>query len=92
MIGSQFAGIAFLDLADGTGGRLRYSHTASIDDGQDAGVYRRDLVYVVEYPTTIEQLLPSMLFRGFGVQRRITVRLSVGRQEECFPGRRNKSF
>ena len=61
-IGAHLAETAFLGLSDGTGGRLRYSDTASIDDGQDAGVYRRDLVYSIDYPTTISQLLPSMLF------------------------------
>jgi hypothetical protein len=59
---SLFATVAFLPLADGTGGRLRYRNTASFDDGQDAGVYRRDLVYDVEYATTSTSLLPSMLF------------------------------
>jgi hypothetical protein len=61
-LGSLFATIAFLRLADGTGGRLRYRSTASFDDGQDAGVYRRDLIYDVEYATTLTSLLPSMLF------------------------------
>jgi hypothetical protein len=61
-LSSLFATITFLPLRDGTGGRLRYRNTASFDDGQDAGVYRRDLVYDVEYATTLTSLLPSMLF------------------------------
>ncbi len=61
-LGSALAQIAFLTLADGTGGRLRFRNTASFDDGQDAGVYRRDLVYDVEYATTVISMLAAMLF------------------------------
>jgi len=61
-IGSQLAQTAFLTLADQTGGRLRYRNTASFDEGQGAGVYRRDLVYDVEYATTVVSMLPAMLF------------------------------
>ena len=32
------------------------------DQSQDALLYRRDLLYRIEYPTTINELLPSMLF------------------------------
>ena len=62
VIGAQLAQISFLALPDGSGGRLRYHATASVDDAQDAGVYRRDLIYQVEYATTIAQMSPSMLF------------------------------
>ncbi len=61
-IGSQLAQTAFLTLADQTGGRLRYRNTASFDEGQGAGVYRRDLVYDIEYATTVVSMLPAMLF------------------------------
>jgi hypothetical protein len=61
-IGSQLAQTAFLELADTTGGRIRYRNTASFDEGQGAGVYRRDLVYDVEYATTVVSMLPAMLF------------------------------
>jgi len=53
---------AFLDLADGTAGRLRYRRTASHDDDQAARLYRRDLVFDVDYGTTIPGTAPSMLF------------------------------
>jgi hypothetical protein len=61
-IGSALTQVAFLALPDGTGGRLRFRNTASFDEGQDAGVYRRDLVYDVEYATTVCSMLPAMLF------------------------------
>ncbi len=62
MIGSAFSAIAFLTLADGTSGRLRYRSTACFDDDQDAQQYRRDLTYDVEYGTTQALQTPSMLF------------------------------
>lgn len=40
-------------LTDGTAGRMRYVKSETIDGGQKAGLYRRDLVYSVEYGTTI---------------------------------------
>ncbi len=61
-IGSGLAPIVFLPLADGTAGRVRYRSTASLDDGRDASTYRRDLVYDVEYATTISVVSPTMLF------------------------------
>lgn len=61
-VGSAFSALSFLTLADGTSGRVRYRSTASFDDDQDAQQYRRDMVYDVEYGTTVEQAAPSMLF------------------------------
>jgi hypothetical protein len=62
LIGAALSAIAFLTLADGTSGRLRYRSTASVDDDQDAQQYRRDLIYDVEYGTTQTLQSPSMLF------------------------------
>ena len=45
---------------------LRYAGTASSDEGQSAAVYRRDLLYDVEYPTTITRSQPAMLFGTAG--------------------------
>ena len=57
-----FSTVGFLELPDGTGGRLRYRSTASFDDRQDAQSYRRDLIYDVEYATTDALAAPPMLF------------------------------
>jgi hypothetical protein len=57
---------AFLTLADGTGGRLRYRSTASIDEDQGSSIYRRDLVYSVEYATTVLVQSPTVLFGDLG--------------------------
>jgi hypothetical protein len=61
-IGAGLAQIAFLTLADGSAGRLVYRKTASFDDDQVASVYRRELVYDVEYGTTVTIQTPTMLF------------------------------
>lgn len=45
---------------------LRYAGTASSDEGQSAAVYRRDLLYDVEYPTTVTRSQPAMLFGTAG--------------------------
>ena len=66
-IGGALAETAFLELADGTAGRLRYRSTTTFDDGQDAHLYRRDLIYDVDYGTTVEQSMPSMLFGDLNI-------------------------
>jgi len=55
----------FINLADGSLGRLQYRGTLVFDQSQDALLYRRDLLYDVEYPTTVTALQPAMLFGDF---------------------------
>ncbi len=62
VLGAGLAQIAFLALADGSAARLRYTMTASDDGDQVASVYRRDLVFNVEYGTTVTVQTPTMLF------------------------------
>jgi hypothetical protein len=57
----------WLALADATSGRLRYAGTTVFDQSQDAGLYRRDLVYNVEYATTLAENLPRMMFGDFRI-------------------------
>jgi len=54
--------VDFLALADGTQARVLYKNTESYDQAQNALLYRRDLVYAVEYPTVTILQQPSMLF------------------------------
>jgi hypothetical protein len=54
--------VNFLPLADGSFGRVRFADVTVSDGGADTGLYRRDLVYDVEYPTTLAQMTPAMLF------------------------------
>ena len=62
VICGSFASISFLNLADGSGVRLRYKTTWSGDDNQNAHEYRRDLIYEIEYGTTQQSNAPAMLF------------------------------
>ena len=57
-----FAATPFLALANGALARLRYASTTTFDQRQDAALYRRDLNYTVEFPTTQVAIQPSMLF------------------------------
>jgi hypothetical protein len=61
-IDAALSGVYFLPLADGTGGRLTLGGGATSDQAENARLYRRDLVYLVDYPTTEASILPSMLF------------------------------
>jgi hypothetical protein len=54
--------IAFVTLADGTGGRLRFHGAANLDDDQTASIYRRDIIFTVEFGTTLMVSNPTMLF------------------------------
>lgn len=52
----------FVALADGSSARIKFANTLSSDNGGNAALYRRDLVYALEYPTTLAQQDPAMLF------------------------------
>ncbi|MBU6419073.1 MAG: hypothetical protein KGQ79_05020 [Proteobacteria bacterium] len=52
----------FIALADGSYGRIRFANGMTTDASADAALYRRDLIYTVEYPTTLAQMTPAMLF------------------------------
>ena len=54
-------GTMFLALADGSNGWLRYRSTTNLDNAEKAGLYRRDLCYLVEYPTEIVQNAPPFV-------------------------------
>ncbi|WP_158746074.1 hypothetical protein [Acidisphaera sp. L21] len=62
-----FAATPFLTLPDGSAARLRYVSTTTFDQRQDAALYRRDLLYTVEFPTTQVATQPSMLFGTLGL-------------------------
>jgi hypothetical protein len=58
----SLATLRFITMPDGTAARLIFSGSTVFDQSQDAILYRRDLIYTVEYATAITALLPSMLF------------------------------
>ena len=51
-IDTALAALRFINLADGTVGRLIYKSSPVTDNNQKAKLYRRDLMYSVEYATT----------------------------------------
>lgn len=51
-VDATLAGIYRLSLPDGTQGILRYRSSNQIDNTQKNGIYRRDILYAVEYAVT----------------------------------------
>jgi hypothetical protein len=64
--------IQFLTLADTTQARMLYRNTVSYDQAQNALLYRRDLIYTVEYPSVTNVQQPSMLFGASDLNSNIT--------------------
>lgn len=63
-IDQTLADLAFIDLGDSTQGRLIYKGTLVFDQSQDALLYRRDLIYDVEYATVVASSQPAMTVGG----------------------------
>ena len=66
LIDEALANQAFIALADGSSARLVFRASEARDLDADAALYRRDLIYSAEYPTTLRQLTPAMLFGSAG--------------------------
>jgi hypothetical protein len=62
VIDLALADVNFIPLADGAYGRVRFVGVTASDGGADADLYRRDLIYAVEYPSALAQITPAMLF------------------------------
>ena len=58
----RFATARFVTFPDTTTGRLIFSGSTVFDQSENATLYRRDLVYTVEYPTILTAVQPAMLF------------------------------
>ncbi len=52
----------FIALSDGSNARLVFVSSHSSDANDNATLYKRCLIYSAEYPTTIAQMTPAMLF------------------------------
>lgn len=61
------AAVTFIDLPDDTQARLIYAGTTVVDQSQDALLYRRDLLYSIEYATVLAATQPTMLFGELGI-------------------------
>ena len=66
-IDTALAATAFIALADNSEARLMFAGGAVFDQSQDASLYRRDLLYAVEYATTVTQSQPALLFGALGL-------------------------
>ncbi len=61
-IDAALSDVAWLPLADGSEARLRMAGDSSNDDAQEASLYRRDLAYSCEYPTTVGRSAARVVF------------------------------
>lgn len=66
------AAVPVLDVG-GWACRVRDAGGTTTDEGAAAGVWRRDLVYRVEYPTVAEEALPAMLWGVIAAAGRLAV-------------------
>ncbi|PHK92917.1 hypothetical protein CR162_21340, partial [Pseudoroseomonas rhizosphaerae] len=64
-VDSFIAARDWLPLPDGSEGRLIYTGTTPVDDAQEAGLYRRDFEFTVEYGLFEFKDVPTVLF-GIG--------------------------
>jgi hypothetical protein len=62
VIDLALADVNFMPLPDGSFARVRFAGVTASDGGAEVSLYRRDLIYAVEYPTTLAQMTPAMLF------------------------------
>jgi hypothetical protein len=62
LIDEMLARLSFLTIGDGVQARVQYEGTSVYDQSQNALLYRRDLLYSIEYPTIVKDLNPTMLF------------------------------
>ncbi|GGH14820.1 hypothetical protein GCM10007036_14380 [Alsobacter metallidurans] len=56
LVDAKLAALNFITMPDGVAARLTYFGTASIDNAEKEGLYRRDIFYTVEYATTETEL------------------------------------
>ena len=60
LIDNAMASIVFLPLQDQSLAHIIYSGTHVMDQTQNVLLYRRDLLYLAEYPTIVTELQPAM--------------------------------
>lgn len=58
---SALAALTDIAMTDGSTGRIRYLRTRTTDTSQKSMLYRRDLEYTVEYPTTISRRVAAIV-------------------------------
>lgn len=66
LIDQALASLQFIALADGSSARLMFAGSDVQDGNTDAVLYKRVIHYHAEYPTTLSQITPAMLFGSNG--------------------------
>jgi len=61
-IDEALAALSFIPLSDGSYARIIFAGSDVVDEAEDATLYKRELRYSAEYPTTLSQMTPAMLF------------------------------
>jgi hypothetical protein len=61
-IDAAMADTSFLVLSDGSSARIVLAGGATIDQSENATLYRRDLIYAADYATTLTAAQPAMVF------------------------------
>jgi len=67
LIDRTLATTQFIALADGSYARMIYAGSDVQDANADAALYKRTIRYRAEYPTTLSQITPAMLFGSSSV-------------------------
>ncbi|MBW4024949.1 MAG: hypothetical protein HIU92_17770 [Proteobacteria bacterium] len=62
VIDAALANTSFLTLSDGTAARITLAGGATIDQAENAALYRRDLIYATDYATILTAAQPAMVF------------------------------
>ena len=62
LIDEALSEVNFIALNDGSSARISFSGSEVSDQVSDATLFKRELSYLVEYPTIISQITPAMLF------------------------------
>lgn len=60
-IRAAFAQMAFMTMPDGFGAHIKFKSEVLVDTAQKEAIYRRDLLYAVEYATTSTQQLATVV-------------------------------
>jgi len=61
-VDAALAAIPFIPLADGSYARMIFVGSDVVDEAEEATLYKRDIRYSAEFPTTLAQMTPAMLF------------------------------
>jgi len=68
-IDTTLAATTFLALPDGSSGRLRFAASEVTDRSESAALFRRDLIYTVEYPRSLQRTSHGWSWEKFSFRR-----------------------